>query len=271
MVTAKNISSGRVLRALVDDLQAGGRYTFDRSEALDALQVNLLSLKRAMMRLGTKKRIVAPRRGFYVIVPLEYRAAGAPPPSWFIDDLMRYLGRPYYVGVLSAAALHGAGHQQPQEFQVVTDVPQRPVLAGRARTRFLVKKNIARTPTVAVRTETGTMQVSTPEATAIDLLRYVSAAGGLSNVATVLAELAERTDGRRLADAAEIDGELANAQRLGYLLDHIGADRQASPLANWIDERKPRTAPLKPGKAVKGYPVNRRWKVIVNDEIEVDL
>jgi len=46
----------------------------------------------------------------------------------------------------------------------VTDIPQRPVLAGRVRIRFLVKKNIARAPTVAVRTETGTIQVSTPEA-----------------------------------------------------------------------------------------------------------
>jgi len=271
MMAEKHSSSGRALSALVDDLQSGGRYTFDRSEALSALRVDALNLKKAATRLSAKKRIVAPRRGFYVIVPLEYRATGAPPPSWFIDNLMRHLGRPYYVGVLSAAALHGAGHQQPQEFQVVTDVPQRPVLAGRARIRFLIKKNIARTPTVAVKTETGTMQVATPEATAIDLLRYVSAAGGLSNIAVVLAELAERIDGRRLVDAAEIDDELANLQRLGYLLDYIGAGDRASPLANWMNDRKPRAAPLKPGKPIKGCPVNRRWKVIVNEEIEVDL
>jgi predicted transcriptional regulator of viral defense system len=152
------------------------------------------------------------------------------------------------------------------------DIPQRPVLAGRVRIRFLVKKNIARAPTVAVRTETGTIQVSTPEAMgAVDLLRYVSAAGGLSHAAMVLAELAEHTDGRRLADAAKIDGEFANAQRLGYLLDHIGVGSQTSPLAVWLDEKKPRAAPLKPGKAAKGCPVNRRWKVIVNEEIEVGL
>ena len=125
MVAEKNSSSGRTLSALVDDLQSGGRCTFDRSEALSALRVDALNLKKAATRLGSKRRIVAPRRGFYVIVPLEYRATGAPPPSWFSDNLMRHLGRPYYVGVLSAAALHGAGHQQPQEFQVMTDVPQR--------------------------------------------------------------------------------------------------------------------------------------------------
>ena len=43
----------------------------------------------------------------------ENRVAGAPPASWYIDDFMKAIGAPYYVGVLTAAALHGAAHQQP--------------------------------------------------------------------------------------------------------------------------------------------------------------
>lgn len=44
---------------------------------------------------------------------------------------MKFLGQPYYVGLLSAAALHGAAHHQPQEFQVVTNKQFRPaVLVG---------------------------------------------------------------------------------------------------------------------------------------------
>ncbi len=35
------------------------------------------------------------------------------------------------------------------------------------------------------------MRVSTPEATALDLVRFVTAAGHIGNVATVLAELSE--------------------------------------------------------------------------------
>ena len=41
------------------------------------------------------------------------------PADWFIAELMQFLDLPYYVGVLSAAALHGAAHQQAQEFHVV--------------------------------------------------------------------------------------------------------------------------------------------------------
>ena len=72
---------------------------------------------------------------FYVIVPLEYRAVGAPPVSWFIHDLMKAMELPYYVSLLSAAALHGASHQQPQTFQVMTDRSLRSVLAGRTTLR----------------------------------------------------------------------------------------------------------------------------------------
>ena len=67
-----------------------------------------------------------------MIVPLEYLHAGGPPPSLFIDDLMKAMERPYYVGLLSAAALHGASHQQPQEFQVFSDRPIRPIQVGRS-------------------------------------------------------------------------------------------------------------------------------------------
>ena len=42
-------------------------------------------------------------------------------PEWYIDSLMRHEKRSYYVGLLTAAAAHGAAHQAGMEFQVVTD------------------------------------------------------------------------------------------------------------------------------------------------------
>jgi hypothetical protein len=77
-----------------------------------------VATKTALRRLKEQGRIVSPRRGFYVVVPPEYRAAGSPPASWFIDELMRYLDQPYYVGLLSAAAIHSASRQQSMVFQV---------------------------------------------------------------------------------------------------------------------------------------------------------
>ena len=64
-----------------------------------------IAFKRAAVRLTRKGRLIVARRGFYVIVPLEYQSAGSPPPSWYIDTLMKEWKHPYYVGLLSAAAI----------------------------------------------------------------------------------------------------------------------------------------------------------------------
>jgi predicted transcriptional regulator of viral defense system len=85
---------------------------------------------------------------------------------------MHFHEQPYYVGLLSAAAIHGAAHQQPQEFQVLTARSLRPIEAVRFGVRFFVNRRIQGTATMPIKTETGTMLVSTPAATAIDLVRY---------------------------------------------------------------------------------------------------
>ena len=255
-------------RAFVEAIQAAGRYVFTRAEASHALGTSDIALKHALWRLARAGRVIAPRRGFYVIVPPEYRAAGSIPPSWFIRDLMAYLGRPYYVGLLSAAALHGAAHQSPQEFQVVTDRPLRPVRAGRARIRFVKKTSIGSTPTVDIKTPTGHIRVSSPEATALDLVRYPDHAGFLGNVVTVLTELAERLEPQSLVHAAQADDGLAPAQRLGYLLDRIGHAKVTAPLAEWTAAKSPRVTALRSDRPMTGAPRDPRWRVAVNEEVE---
>ena len=70
----------RNLADFVDRMQASGRYTFRREEAVSALGVSEIALRSAARRLAAKGRICAPRRGFYVIVPVEYSRSGAPAP-----------------------------------------------------------------------------------------------------------------------------------------------------------------------------------------------
>jgi len=111
-----------------------GRYVFARPDVDAVTDASAAAIKMTLYRLKQSGAIVTPRRDFFVVVPREYRAAGCPPASWFIDDLMRHMGRRYYVGLLTAAALHGAGHQQPMAFEAnmaakltdpafLTDVP----------------------------------------------------------------------------------------------------------------------------------------------------
>lgn len=252
----------------VDRLQQSGRYTFARQAAIRDLSLSPVALKRAAERLVARGRLVAPRRGFFVIVPLEYKSAGAPPPSWFVDALMQFHGQPYYVSLLAAAALHGAAAQQPQEFQVMTNRQLRPAVVGRGRIRFLLKKRLEQTPVAMIKTETGSMRVSTAEATAVDLVRYADHAGGWSNVIEVLADLAEKLDPDRLAEAARIDDDLAAAQRLGFLLEKAGAGDKIGSVLRWVEVERPRTVCLRPDRPAGRAPRIAKWRLLVNEEIE---
>jgi predicted transcriptional regulator of viral defense system len=256
--------------AWVDALQARGRYTFLRAEAISDTGLSAEAVKKALQRLARRKRVVKIKSYFYVIVPLEYLHAGAPPPPWFIDDLMAAMERPYYVGLLSAAGIHGASHQQPQEFQVITDRPVRPLQVGRSRMQFFTNKRTGDTAVQSVKTPTGAMRVSTPEATAIDLVRFARAAGQIDNVASVLAELLPLLDPKRLLRAVRAAGDVPNAQRLGYVLERVRGRPRVKDMHGWLERQSPRIVPLRPGRAVVGATEDRRWHVLVSEPVEVE-
>jgi predicted transcriptional regulator of viral defense system len=258
------------LGGYIDELATLGRYTFSAAEVSETLGYSGLPLEKAVRRLAAQGRLTIARRGFYVIVPIEYRTAGAPPATWFIDDLMKHLGRDYYIGVLSAAAQYGATHQQPQEFQVVTEMVARPANVGRSRIRFLHRKHMAAAIATTIKTPTGYARISTPESTALDLVRYAHAAGGLSNVATVLSTLGERMDAEALAEAASHGDDLPVAQRLGYLLEVAGQKPLSRQLATWIAGQHPRIVNLQTGRVAPDGPVAKPWNVRVNEHIEPD-
>lgn len=260
----------RTLEDWVNALQARGRYTFRRAEANDESGLSAEAVKKALQRLVGRGRVAKIKDYFYVIVPLEYRAAGAPPPSWFVHDLMEAMQLPYYVGLLSAAALHGAAHQQPQEFQVFTDRSVRPLVAGRARIRFFTNKDVVGTAVQDMKTPTGSMHVSTPEATVVDLIRFARAAGSLDNVATVLSELSPQVDPRRLLRVVRQRDDVPNAQRLGYLLDRLRAKILSKPIHDWVARRGPRTVPLRPGRASRDAAEDQRWHVLVSEPVQVE-
>lgn len=258
------------IAAWIEGLPADGRYTFTRHDAEEASGGSFVAVQSALRRSKKKGRIVSPRRGFYVLVPPEHRAAGSPPASWFIDDLMRYCECQYYVGLLSAAALHGAAHQQPMVFQVLTDKLSAKMSTGRVTIEARKSRAVGRSPTTRLQTETGTMAIATPEVTALDLVRFPRAAGYWNNIATVLAELAESMNPDRLIEAAA-SGRLPDAQRLGYLLDLLDQERLADPLATWLAARRTTVVPLRTGTASADYDADPRWRLIPNEDVESDL
>jgi predicted transcriptional regulator of viral defense system len=243
-------------------------FTVDQVKAMKPS--SLSAIRAALCRLQKKGKIAMPYRGFYVIVPPEYRVINCLPAEQFIDDLMEYLRESYYVGLLSAAENHGAAHHRPQVFQVMVSRTHRKIRCGKVLVEYIYRKNVRDVPTQRRNTASGTMAMSTPEATAFDLVGYEKRCGGLDNVATVLSELSEKLDAERLIKAAQFS-PIAWAQRLGYLLDTLGEAERADRLAEYVREKSPFRVPLMPALTTKGSKSNRRWQLLVNGTVEADL
>lgn len=262
MKTHSFLAAGR----FIEELLGRGRYVFNREEAARRFGTSSAATYMSLHRLVNARRLVMPRSGFYVIVDPQHRSAGTLPAEWFIHELMKDMARSYYVGLLSAAQLHGAAHHRPQEFQVM--IPRRavrPIRSGNVLIRFYGKGGFDLSQTQEVKTPTGSMKVSTPETTAWDIVRYFKAAGGLDNVITVLSELAEKLDGRKLRQTVKRHDEVIVAQRLGYLLDKLGRRDLSNGFAGWV-----RDAPLRLLDPAGTAPVSesRKWRLAVNTRLE---
>ena len=258
------------LEKWIDDLQAHGKYSFLRREALSGSGLSSEAVKKALQRIAARGHVAKAKDYFFVIVPLEYSNSGAPPASWFIHDLMAAMERAYYVGLLSAAGLHGASHQQPQEFQVITDRPIRPITIGRTKIRFFVSKFVDNAATMNVKTPTGAMRVSTPETTVVDLVRFSKVAGQLDNVATVISEMAPTLDSKKLIAAVRAIHDVPNAQRLGYILDMVHARSLAKSLNGWVERQSAGPVPLRPSRSRRAGKEDRRWHVLVDEPLEIE-
>lgn len=257
------------LNKWIDKIQRSGVYTFTREKALNDLKLNEESLKKSLFRLNQQGRILRLRNNFYVIVPLEYRSTGTIPTEWFINDLMRFLSLPYYVGCLSAAAIYGAAHQRPQELQVVVPSHVRMIDLDSVRIRFLQYDGMDYAQTRLLRTQTGDYVVSTAEWTAIDLIRFQKYMGGLDAVAGVLQELGESLDADKMEETCRNEPKNSPLQRLGWLLEHLKFERLVRPIRNELNKRNPSYVSLNPTLKHRNGTHSPNWRIVVNDKPEI--
>jgi len=264
------------IKDYVLDLQKRGILTFTLDEVREHFpSFSAIAIKSALKRISGSGEVMSVWRGFYTIIPVGYALRGVLPPELYIDSLMKWLRHKYYVGLLSAAAYHGAAHQQPQVFSVVVTPPVlRDTVKKEIRINFInTSKEIPQTWLKPFRAESGDFWVSTPELTAADLVTYQKEIGGLSRASTVLYELTEVLDFRRLDKAFFSFVPNTTIQRLGYLLECV---LEQSKLADVLYAKaqthkcKFQRILLKTGKEKGDSVVDTRWKIIVNEQIEVD-
>ena len=134
---------------------------------------------------------------------------------------MKFTGKSYYVGLLSAAALYGAAHQQPQEFFVITTLKQSITREKNLKINYITKKTIPFDFIKKIQTESGFVNVSYPQLTASDLIYYSKQIGGINRVCTVLNELCESLNPDDFTGHFIEILTIPTIQRLGFIFEKI--------------------------------------------------
>lgn len=250
--------------AFCDARLALGRVTILLEDLVKKSGLSAIAAKRQLSRLRGKVIRVSPRQPFYLIVSPEHRSMGAPPPNWWLQDYFDWLGRPYYLALQSAASSFGSNPQALQVTQVMTDRPCRAISAGRIQVRFFVKRGIQRTPTQQSAGAVAPLLVSTPEATAYDLIRYAPGIGGIERAAETICPLLPLLRTRELKRVLDAENEPAVAQRLGFVIEACGNKSLAKVVRDRLpDELTPVT--LAPAKGKRdNLPLVKRWQVLNN-------
>ena len=260
----------------IDDQQKRGRITFSFQEISEHFPTILeRGIKNALNRLVKKSEIAPVMKGFYAVIPIGYVLRGMIPPELYIDYLMKHLNRSYYIALLNAAVFYGAAHQQPQTFSVVISYPplRDTTRKGNRITFTATRKTIPQTWLKPFRTEYGDIQVSKPELTAADLITFQKEVGGLNRACTVLYELAEAIDFEQLDSTFFEYVPTSTIQRLGYLLEN---ELEQPDLAEVLFKKsqefgcKFQRIPLKQSKQITDCETNAKWKIIINETIEID-
>ncbi len=250
--------------AFIDAQLAGGRVAFPLAQLLKETGLKIEAAKSQLYRLGHRIARVSRKHQFILIVNPEHYSRGSPPVDWWLDDYFRWLGHPYYLALQTAASAHGSNPQSIQVTQVMTDTARRPIKVGQLRVLFFVKRGIERTPTQQLANAFAPTRVSTPAATAFDLVRYAPRIGGIGRAAETLRPLFPLIRHGELRSVLDEEDETATAQRLGYVLDKSGEPKLAAVVDDWLRSKRP-LIPLVASPI--GQPegaVNGRWRIIDN-------
>jgi predicted transcriptional regulator of viral defense system len=265
------VSTYNYIDEYLDELRSKGKYAFTLDELKERFSVSDKALNQNMYRVKLKKKVVQVRKGFYTLLPAEYSRQGIIPVNMFVDDMMKALGKKYYVGLISAAALHGAGNKQTIETFIITERPAlRNIKNKKLKLNFFIKSEWNTEDINQIKTESGYMSVSSPELTALDLLYYAESIG-MNTIIIILKNLIDAIKPSNLKKVAKGYSQTAAIQRLGYLLEvELANEKLGDIMYKIVIDKLGVNIPLMPGKEKMGL-INSKWKIIRNVEIESDL
>jgi predicted transcriptional regulator of viral defense system len=258
----KGATRGRVGRFL-DDLQARGDLVVSVDEAAEQSTLSRIAAQRQLERLAPRATRLPGRPSAFLIVPPEHRLRGAPPVAAWLDEYFRAQAQRYYVGLLSAAALHGSSHQAAQVTQVFLRRPRRPIAVGKIHLDFYVKSKLEITPLTEIAGLPAPLAVSSPEATALDLIAFSHRLGGIERVLEVIQGLKSTMTGVGMRSALRAGVPITVIQRTGYLFEVLKFNSLADVVRQALPKRFPPALLQTHGRRAGG-PAREPWAIVDN-------
>lgn len=118
-------------------IRSKGRFSLTFDELKNALDSSEQAIRKKKSRLKADSKIVTIRKNFYIVLPSEYAENGTFLVYLYIDELMRYLKKDYYIGLYSAVALYAANYQN-MEYQIIVQQPIRDFVVGNTKIGFFL-------------------------------------------------------------------------------------------------------------------------------------
>lgn len=238
----------RSLSAFLDNAERHGQLNVRTHEMAEALAPTSPSaVYQALHRQQRRGRLLRLSRGsgHWVIVPLQYASSGAPPiESWLDTYLRKTLALPYYVGLLSAAEAYGASPYAVMVTQIAVPKPRRALMVGRHKLVFYTRSHVDNIPTQWHESRYGRYRISSPEMTALELVKRSNLVGGMSRVNEIVASLFKPCSSAGMLEALTATHEIPAAQRLGTLLKMNNHPELADTIKRWLSDKSTRTISL---------------------------
>lgn len=248
-------------------------YSFSLEEATAKSSKDSTAVRRELNRLIEKKEIVNLRKGFYLIIPPRYSNAQKLPLQLYSEKLFNYLKRKYYIGLYSAAKIHGASHQQTQRDYLIIETPKLNAIKKKNfDIQFHTTGNWPKNNIEKKKSDAGFYNVASPILTFIDLIHHHSKLGGLNRMLASLEELTEELIEQDVQALLEWYDTKSSLQRTGFLLEELlGSNSFSDMIFQKLKQQPFYPILLSPKMNENPGSVNNRWKVDVNLKLESDL
>lgn len=248
-------------------------YSFSLEEVTAKSSKDYTAVRRELNRLVEKKEVVNLRKGFYLIIPPRYSNSQKLPLQLYSEKLFKYLKRKYYIGLYSAAKIHGASHQQTQRDYLIIETPKLNAIKKKnIDIQFHTTSNWPKNNIETKKSDAGIFKIASPALTFIDLIHYHTKIGGLSRMLASLEELTEELTEHDVQSLLEWYNHKSSIQRTGFILEElVGSNTFSELIYQHLKQQPFYPALLSPKKNEKPGSADNRWKIDVNVKLESDL